>query len=170
MRFWAQKEQLQLRTKSPIIYLEGRARCQGQNRDNSMTAYKTIRKNATKKIQSILNSAVGIIGRVSSMQIDDSYENDYHLATAEEVIAWLKDENNYHDATCFYRDDEFNVSGPYHFCDHFTAYFNQEALNEALECYGLAESINAPQESLEAVKAESNVIAVDFTRRVRLSA
>lgn len=35
---------MQGRTKSPIIYLEGRARCQGQNRDNTMTNNQIIAK------------------------------------------------------------------------------------------------------------------------------
>ncbi|UTZ44687.1 hypothetical protein [Vibrio campbellii] len=129
-----------------------------------MTAYKKVRKNAKKQITKILSDSVGIIARSSSMQIDDSYDNKYRLVSAEQVLSWLSDDENYSDANCYFLDGEFHVGGPYSFCDKFTAYFEPEKFESDTLRFDLikTELVDTPK--------SAEVIRVDFARRVRLSA
>ncbi|MCG6410456.1 hypothetical protein K6U17_14640 [Vibrio fluvialis] len=102
-----------------------------------MTAYKKIRKNAKKQINSLLSDAVGIIARSSSMQVDDSYDDNYKLVNVNDVLAWLDVEYNYSDAVCYIMDNEFCVGGPYHFCDKFVAYFDRAEFETDMKRFGL---------------------------------
>jgi hypothetical protein len=94
---------------------------------------QTIRKNATKKIQSYLDKSVGIIFNTSSMQIDDSFDYTDRLATAEDVISWLADSWNYRDARILLEDDKvLKIAGPYYFSDEFCVYLDQDLYDEAM--------------------------------------
>lgn len=48
-----------------------------------------IRRNAFKKISSILSTAKGVISCTSWAQIDDSHETQYSVSTPEEALEWL---------------------------------------------------------------------------------
>ncbi|PMP51665.1 hypothetical protein [Vibrio splendidus] len=129
-----------------------------------MTTYKKVRKNAKKQINRLLTDAVGIIARSSSMQIDDSYDNNYKRVEPDQVMDWLAIDANYSDAVCYMMDDEFHVGGPYSFCDKFTAYFDKDEFENDARRFGLLENESTePEETAE-------LIFVDFTRRVRLTA
>jgi predicted HD phosphohydrolase len=120
---------------------------------------KTVRKNAHKKIAQLLNDAVGIIAKTSSMQIDDSYNDTRRIVTPDEVIAWLADDFNYNDARLYVDGKRFKVAGPYYFCDCFTAYFDEQEYQADLAWHKLAP---APEPA-----TPSNVVFVDFTARPR---
>lgn len=96
--------------------------------------YKTIRKNATKTIQSYLDQAVGIIAKTSSMQIDDSYDSSERLVSAADVMAWLECPDNYRTARVLLEDDKIlSVGGPYHFCDSFDVYLDQSEFDARMD-------------------------------------
>lgn len=102
--------------------------------------YKTIRKNSIKKISAYLKSSVGIIGKTSSNQVDDSYDATRRLITdPSEVLKWLSSPENYNDARV-YLDEEngtFHVRGQYHFNDAFEVYFDKAKFLEDAKYFGL---------------------------------
>jgi hypothetical protein len=98
----------------------------------------TIRKNATKKITALLNSAIAIIACKPQSRVDDSFDNQYYLVDAATVLAWLADADNYSDAEVFTNDDgSLHVGGPYYFNESFTAYFDESVLADAAEYKGV---------------------------------
>ena len=125
---------------------------------------KTIRKNATKKISSLLNDAVGIIGCTSTSRMDDSFDSNHHLANAAEVIAWLANEENYSDARVYIDSDgNFCISGPYYFCDSFVAYFDDAAFQASAKWHGLLES---KEEQDKPILADNIISLCDYRRRL----
>ena len=83
----------------------------------------TIRRNAFKKISSILATSKGVLFCSSSMRIDDAYDTDYRVSTAEEALEWLKE--NQSEARVYLDGNKLVISGPYYFCDHITAYLDE---------------------------------------------
>ena len=98
----------------------------------------TIRKNASKKINAFLNSAVGILAKVSHSDMSDSFNDEYSIVAPGDVQSWLSEHDNYVDAQVYLDDDgSFVVRGPYYFCDKFTAYFSNESFELAQQQCGL---------------------------------
>lgn len=126
--------------------------------------YKTIRKNATKKIQSYLDQAVGIIAKTSSMQIDDSFESSECLVSAADVMAWLECPDNYRDARVLLEDDKIlSVGGPYHFCDSFDVYLDQAEFDARMDWKKAPTKVEAAP--VDPVALPSNVISLCEYRR-----
>ncbi len=82
-----------------------------------------IRRNAFKKISSILSTAKGVISCTSWAQIDDSHETQYSVSTPEEALEWLHE--NQAKARVYLDGNELVICGPYYFSDSFTAYINE---------------------------------------------
>ncbi|EDW9825584.1 hypothetical protein GTR05_004813 [Salmonella enterica] len=82
-----------------------------------------IRRNAFKKISSILSTAKGVISCTSWAQVDDSHETQYSVSTPEEALEWLQENQA---KACVYLDgNELVICGPYYFSDSFTAYIDE---------------------------------------------
>ncbi|PSV00355.1 hypothetical protein [Photobacterium kishitanii] len=93
---------------------------------NNKIVNQKIRKNATVKITSLLNKAVGIIFSSKAAQVDGSYENGCEVATPEMVLDWLADGYNYSNADIRLYGDVLTVDLKYGSSEKFEAYFKQE--------------------------------------------
>lgn len=93
-------------------------------------SYKTIRRNAFKKISSLLSQAKGIIHCTSVMRIDDAYDSKSRRSDAESALTWLKE--NQEGASVYMDENRMVISGPYYFCDSFTIYFEEADFSAAL--------------------------------------
>lgn len=93
-------------------------------------SYVTIRRNAFKKIASVLADAKGIIHCSSVMRIDDAYDSSSRRSDAETALTWLKD--NQEGASVYMDENRMVISGPYYFCDSFTAYLDEADFATAL--------------------------------------
>ncbi|ECM8230947.1 hypothetical protein YG56_21040 [Salmonella enterica subsp. enterica serovar Kentucky] len=82
-----------------------------------------IRRNAFKKISSILSTAKGVISCTSWAQVDDSHETQYSVSTPEEALEWLQE--NQAKARVYLDGNELVICGPYYFSDSFTAYIDE---------------------------------------------
>ncbi|WP_372830497.1 hypothetical protein [Pontibacterium sp.] len=124
-------------------------------------AYEKIRKNAKKKITSLLGQSVGIIGNFPQSRIDDSFDCNYRIVKAEEVLAWLADADNYADARVYFDADDncLVVKGPYYFCDSFTAYLSEEVYQVALD-WAKPEGYSAPVVDDPAPALPKNVVSL----------
>lgn len=132
--------------------------------------YKTVRKNANKKIAALLNEAKAIILTSSSMQIDDSYDSSHRYVSAQDVIDWLNDDYNYPDAK-LYVDGKgtFHVGGPYHFCDQFKAVMTDEELAEHQSWYNLPPLDDAQEPAPQAEPLPANVVSLCDYRKQKAS-
>lgn len=93
-------------------------------------SYVTIRRNAFKKIASVLSQAKGIIHCSSVMRIDDAYDSSSRRSDAETALTWLKE--NQEGASVYMDENRMVISGPYYFCDSFTVYLDEADFASAL--------------------------------------
>lgn len=106
---------------------------------------QVIRKNATKKIKALLDSAIQIVSKVDTKDIDDSRDSHYSYSNIETVLDWLANKENYSDVhLCLVDGDHLMIRGPYHFSDKFEVFLSDEALaywfNEFSDPIGLIEN------------------------------
>ncbi|HII1671960.1 TPA: hypothetical protein ACYZE8_002387 [Salmonella enterica] len=109
----------------------------------------TIRRNAFKKIASILANAKGVIAYSAHMQIDDSYDTSYGLATAEEALEWLKE--NQRGARVTMTGNELRIGGSYWFSREFVIYLDEEEFSAAKALYVKAEPQEVAAQPVEVV-------------------
>lgn len=114
----------------------------------------TIRRNAFKKIASILANAKGVIAYSAHMQIDDSYDTHYGLSTAEAALEWLKE--NQRDARVTMTGNELRIGGSYWFSREFVVYLDEAEFAAAKARYVKAE----PQEDAQPVEVEEEAAEV----------
>lgn len=88
----------------------------------------TIRRNAFKKIASILANAKGVIARSSHMRIDDSYDSAYGVSTTETAMTWLKDHQG--EAQVYLHENTLRIGGAYHFSREFVIYLDEAEFEE----------------------------------------
>lgn len=90
---------------------------------------QVIRKNATKKIKALLDSAVQIVFRTDSTNVDDSRNTHYTYSDAQALIDWMSERDNYRDVQVGLIDgDRLTIGGPYYFSDKFEVFLTDEAL------------------------------------------
>ena len=127
--------------------------------------YTTIRKNARKKITSLLENAKAIILTSSSMQIDDSYDSSHRYVDVSDVLSWLDNEYNYGDAKLYIDSNgTFHVGGPYHFCDQFKAIADDKELLDYQQWYKLP-SLNSGSDNAAALP-ENVVSLCDYRKNM----
>ncbi|MBJ7536972.1 hypothetical protein [Marinomonas transparens] len=137
-----------------------------------MMSLQRIRKNSTKKIQTLVNKGQGIIfHKKTSRMIEDSIDSDHSVAVAADVMAWLADPKNYEDARIWLDGNELRVGGQYYFQDSFYIYFNKEdfegELNRLDELDGIKRPVQVEASTL--MTKNSNVVYLtDYVKAMKV--
>lgn len=93
----------------------------------------TIRRNAFKKIASILAHAKGVIHYTTWMNIDDSSEINYSVSNIKSAMEWLQE--NQRGTRVTLHENVLRISGPYWFCDEFTVYLDERKFQDDKKLY-----------------------------------
>lgn len=127
-----------------------------------------IRKNASKKITSLLTTAVGIIAKTATPDQADGFDYHYYAAGAVDVLDWLKDAENYQDARVFTDENgSLVVRGQYYFDDQFVAFSNQEKFDQAYQALIAPPRPHQPAPSMDPRQLPVGVVSLCAYRIAR---